>query len=153
MPKVTIARSLLLVAALAVAGCGDAAANSGSGSATSNPASGGGGAAALTISARDYGFTPSALTVAPGSTVTLTFKNTGAVKHNVTAGSVNVNLDGDPGSTQTATFTAPLSGTIAFHCEYHPTTMTGTITIGTAAAAPGSSSPSTTTSGAPSNGY
>lgn len=152
MPTVTIPRLSLLVAALAMSACGGATASSDSGTA-SNSTPGGGAAAALTVSAHDFGFSPSTLTVAPGSTVTLTFKNTGAVKHNITASSVNVNVDGDPGSTQTATFTAPLSGTIAFHCEYHPTQMTGTITVGSAAAAPGSAPPASTTTGAPSYGY
>jgi plastocyanin len=149
-----VTRQHLLVAAVALLlpACGGAAASGGS--------SGGGGAAAaspgppaaITISAHDFGFSPAALTVAPGSTVTLTFTNTGSVKHNVTASTVNVNLDGDPGSTQTATFTAPQSGTIAFHCEYHPTQMTGTITVGTAAAAPSPASSAATTGG-PSYGY
>ena len=151
MAFVTRRRVMVAAVALLLSACGGAAA-SGSSAGGGAAAGSGGPPAAITISAHDFGFSPSALNVAPGSTVTLTFTNTGSVKHNVTASTVNVNVDGDPGSTQTATFTAPQSGTIAFHCEYHPTQMNGTITVGTA---PASSSPasSASTTGGPSYGY
>jgi plastocyanin len=146
MAHVTTRRLLLTAAALLLPACGGAAAAASNGG---GAASSGGPPAAITISAHNFGFTPSSLAVAPGSIVTVTFINNGSVKHNLTASTVNVNVDGDPGSTQTATFTAPASGTIAFHCEYHPTLMTGTITVGSAAA-PASSA---ATTGAPSYGY
>jgi plastocyanin len=82
--------------------------------------------------AEDFAFTPTTLQVAPGSAVTITLKNTGKVKHNFTADAVKSNVDMDPGSTTTATFTAPASGTIAFHCEYHPVKMVGTIAVAAA---------------------
>jgi plastocyanin len=120
---------------------------------SSTPAASSGAAAPLTLVAQDFSFTPTTLQVAPGSTVTISLQNTGKVKHNFTADAVKSNVDMDPGSTTTATFTAPASGTIAFHCEYHPTKMVGTIAVtgasGTGAtsatAAPATAAPATAT--------
>jgi hypothetical protein len=45
------------------------------------------------------------------------------------------------------TFTAPQSGSLTFHCKYHPTQMKGTFTVGGAGAGSSSSSSSSTSNG------
>ncbi|HEY2703417.1 MAG TPA: cupredoxin domain-containing protein [Candidatus Dormibacteraeota bacterium] len=100
---------------LAAAGCGT----------TAGPNPGG---VQLRITARDLRFDPATAVVPAGSLVTVTLVNAGAVEHSFTAGSVHASADADPGELNTAPFTTPDSGTIAFHCRYHPQ-MTGTITV------------------------
>lgn len=150
MAKPTKRWILFLAATAGLAACGGTTTPSppATAGATGTASPAGGATPGITVIAHDFGFDPTALTVAPGASVTLTFVNTGAVKHNVTATAVHVNLDGDAGTTHTTTFTAPQSGTISFHCEYHPTKMTGTITVGAAAASSSSApSPSPATTG------
>jgi plastocyanin len=48
---------------------------------------------------------------------------------------VHASADADPGELNTVPFTSPESGTIVFHCRYHPQ-MTGTITVAPAVPAP-----------------
>lgn len=107
---------------LAATGCGT----------TAGPNPGG---VQLRITARDLRFDP-VTTVAPGaSLVTVTLVNAGGVEHSFTADSVHASADADPGEVNTAAFTTPGSGTIAFHCRYHPQ-MTGTITVAPAGPSP-----------------
>jgi plastocyanin len=73
----------------------------------------------------DYQYSTTALTVAPGATITLTFTNTGPHEHNMTASGLGINLDAQPGTPATFTFTAPQSGSFLFH----PNLMNGAITV------------------------
>jgi len=66
--------------------------------------------------------------VPPNALVTVTLTNAGRVEHSFTADSVHGSADADPGEVNTIPFTSPASGTIAFHCRWHPA-MTGTITV------------------------
>ena len=66
--------------------------------------------------------------VPANSPVTVTLTNAGGVEHSFTADSVHGSADADPGEVNTIPFTSPDSGTIAFHCRWHPQ-MTGTITV------------------------
>ncbi len=109
-------------AALLGLGLGVAAAGCGT---TEGPNPGG---VQLRIIARDLRFDPAGAVVPAGVLVTVTLVNAGAVEHSFTAGSVHASADADPGESNTAPFTAPNSGTIAFLCRYHPG-MTGTITV------------------------
>lgn len=80
----------------------------------------------------DFGFTPSALTVPVGATVTWT--QTGNAPHTVTAaGGAFSSKSLDKG--QTFAFTFAQAGEFAYRCEIHPA-MTGTITAQAAAGAP-----------------
>jgi plastocyanin len=106
---------------LLVSACG------GSGSSTGSSSSGTAGG--MTLTARDFAFDPTILNVSPGAQVTLTFHNTGHVEHSFTASSVGADIDADAGDTKTVSFTAPASGSVSFHCKYHPDRMTGTITV------------------------
>jgi plastocyanin len=109
------AAAAVLGLGLALAGCGT----------TAGPNPGG---EQLRITAHDDRFDPVSAVVRPGDLVTVTLVNAGRVEHSFTADSVHASADADPGEFNTAPFTAPDSGTIAFHCRYHPQ-MTGTITV------------------------
>ena len=82
------------------------------------------------MTAKDYSFTPTTIDLTAGKTVTISATNDGAAKHNLTIKGLKVNVELPPGSTKTATVKGAKAGTYEFHCEYHPTQMKGTITVG-----------------------
>lgn len=123
----------VLAAAGALAACGSSSSSSGSG-AYSKPASTPSSSAAATgdgpsVTAKDYSFTPTAIDLRAGKTVTISATNDGAAKHNLTIKDLKVNVDLPPGTTKTATVKGAKAGTYEFHCEYHPTQMKGTVTV------------------------
>jgi plastocyanin len=111
--------------------------------ATETPSDGGdgGGGGNLAVSMGDNFFEPKEFTVGAGETVTFDISNDGTAIHNmrVDGGDGTLNNDDDtvsdpelftPGATGTLTWTAPdQAGTIDFRCDFHPTDMTGTITV------------------------
>ena len=110
-----VARAAVIALGLAGTGCGSTAGD--------NP-----GGYQLHITARDFRFEPRTATVPATSLVTITLTNAGRVEHSFTADSVHGSADADPGEVNTIPFTSPDSGTIAFHCRWHPW-MTGTLTV------------------------
>ena len=80
------------------------------------------------ITAKDFAFDPSEVTLEAGREVTLVLTNEDDVEHNITVEDLDVDEDADGGETGQATVT-PDAGTYDFHCEYHPNQMTGTITV------------------------
>ena len=90
-------------------------------------AGGGDGAAAdMTMTVKDFEFDPSTVEVPSGET-TIEITNTGAVEHSFTLDDDSVSQDIEPGESQTVTVN--VTADAAFHCEYHPTQMTGTLTV------------------------
>lgn len=87
--------------------------------------------AAIPLTAQDFAFSPTSLSVTPGASVSISFTNSGAVTHSLTIDSgPSVSVDANAGSTPTITFTAPAQpGTLSFHCRFH-SSMIGTITVG-----------------------
>jgi plastocyanin len=79
------------------------------------------------VSARDNSFSPKALAVSVGDTVT--FTNDGAVPHTVTATSGSEFDSGTLAPGRTFTFTAAKAGTVTYVCTIHPG-MQGTIEVG-----------------------
>jgi plastocyanin len=132
-------KSVLVVAGglIALAACG----SSGGSSSSGGGAYGGGGSSSTTaaakaaakggpvtdITAKDFAFTPTAPNLAADG-ATIHVANTGSVKHNLTVEGLKVNKDLPPGSAFDVNVNAK-PGTYQFHCEYHPTTMKGTITV------------------------
>lgn len=130
----------LLVAGgvLALAACG----SSGGSSSSGGGAYGGGGGSSSTtaakaaaakggpvtdLTAKDFSFTPTAPNLAAdGATIRVT--NSGSVEHNLTVEGLKVDQDLPPGKAFDINVNAK-PGTYQFHCEYHPTTMKGTITV------------------------
>ena len=80
----------------------------------------------LTITIEDFEFVPTMLEVSAGEH-TITVTNTGAVEHSFTLDDDSAGQDVEAGETATLTFDA--TETIGFHCEYHPDTMKGTLTV------------------------
>lgn len=119
MPVRHLSFAIAVGALVVLAGCGG---DSGGGGGS------GGSSATLTETAKDFAFDNPALTASPGAKVTLTFTNNGPSTHSFTASDVGVDVTATSGQSQTATFTAPQSGSVAFHCKFHPQ-MTGTITV------------------------
>src|SRR5215208_1291768 len=100
------------------------------------------------VSIVDFAFQPASLEVASGSTVTWT--NTGAAPHTVTAD--NGAYDSGqlkPGTSFSQTFTTP--GTYTYHCEIHPQ-MTGTVVVTQAAASAAPAAPAAPTASAQDQG-
>ncbi|MBH1935174.1 cupredoxin domain-containing protein [Streptomyces sp. AV19] len=77
------------------------------------------------VSIVNFDFIPAQLTVAVGDTVTWT--NTVSTLHTVTADDNSFNSGN---LAQGATFSLALtrSGTVTYHCSFHPTTMKGEVT-------------------------
>ena len=123
----------VVVAAGALAACGSSSSSSGSGAYSktgSTPSSSAGATGdGPSLTAKDFSFSPTALDLTAGKTVTISATNDGAAKHNLTIEKLKVNVDLPPGSTKTATVKGAKAGTYEFHCEYHPTQMKGTVTV------------------------
>ncbi|MDA4118840.1 MAG: plastocyanin/azurin family copper-binding protein [Thaumarchaeota archaeon] len=104
---------------------------------SSSPTSTSGGTASVTIpqgASAGSNFSPAALTVAPGTTITWTDQDSGA-PHNVyfTSMPSGASISSSPsptlqkGDTYSVTLTTP--GTYKFECQFHSTWMQGTITV------------------------
>jgi plastocyanin len=115
---------LVLGAALLLAGCSS---GGGSGSSASGSSSGSGAATSTeSITISNFMFSPMHASVAPGSTVSVTNKD--SVTHTLTATGGRFNT-GDIGPGQTKTFTAPSkAGTYDYICNIHQYMM-GTIVV------------------------
>lgn len=71
----------------------------------------------FTVTAKEYSFTPSTITVNQGDNVVITFKNMGTFSHNLTIGDLNLATNTiSPGQSATLTFIAGQPGTYAFYC-------------------------------------
>ena len=125
----TTTLATLTLAAAILAACGG---SGGYGNGPTGPTTGSTGGTATggttsttnAIAVADNSFTPSATTVARGTTVTWTWG--GRVQHNVTFD------DGTASATQTSgTFARAFSvaGTYPYHCTIHGTAMAGTVTV------------------------
>jgi plastocyanin len=88
-------------------------------------ADGGGGTADQTITIKDLAFDPTQLTV-NGST-TIEVVNEDGVEHSFTLDDGSVNQDVQGG--ESATVTIDPAASIGWHCEFHPDTMKGSITV------------------------
>lgn len=101
----------------------------------------GGGTGGTVVRMIDRAFSPTSLTVAPGTTVT--FPNQDTEDHTVTArdGSFDSGIYG-PGQTYSRTFDTP--GVFSYFCALHPD-MVGTITVTQADGSAPSPTPTTTT--------
>jgi plastocyanin len=87
----------------------------------------GGGGSEQTITIADFTFDPSSLTVPSGEDVTIEVTNEDDAEHSFTLDDDSVSQDVEGGESQTVMIN--LTEGIGWHCEYHPDTMTGTITV------------------------
>lgn len=138
----------VLVAAAACGGDDDDNGTNGDGTETEAPDNGNGDngngdgeEVTIDVSMGDNFFEPSEFTVPADATVTINLTNDGAAIHNMRfAGEDNEFNTGDDavsdpstvaaGDTATLTFTAPSeAGEFGLLCDFHPTDMTGTLTV------------------------
>lgn len=114
--------------------------------ATATPGGGNGGGG-LALVATDNKFDLATLTAPPNTSVSISFKNDGKVKHNVhfydkkdgntlATGAEGAILDG--GQSEVLTFTTPGAGDYYFQCDLHPDQMNGKFEVKEGAALPGS---------------
>ncbi len=108
--------------------------NSSTGSSGDNPTYGdsppsSGDTSPNTITMVNESFSPSSLTVTPGTSVT--WKNNDSVTHTSTSDTPGIWDTGDILREGSKTTTFNTVGTFKFHCSIHPTTMTGTIVVET----------------------
>lgn len=86
----------------------------------------------LTVSGKNFAFTPSTLTVKKGDTVKITFKNTGGF-HNFVIDAFNVRTPTiQDGQTASVQFTADKAGTFEYYCavgNHRQMGMKGTLTV------------------------
>jgi plastocyanin len=129
------AAGAIATTALAVAACG------------STDSGGAGSSGGPTVTAKDFSFSPTSLGVSAGQQVSVTLANQGNTEHSLTLDSGGGEVEAAAGQQAKLTFTAPQSGSLAFHCKYHPTQMKGTFTVGGAGAGSSSSSSSSTSNG------
>ncbi len=140
MRRLIIVPIVLFVAA-GLAACGSSSSSSGSGSGSGGGPYGGGSSKTSSttgattssgpvaaLGAKDFQFTPTALSV-PSGGATVKFTNSGSVEHNFTIDGEGVSKDAEAGKSATVAVDLP-AGSYKFHCKYHPTQMTGTITVG-----------------------
>ncbi len=72
----------------------------------------------FTISAKEYGFTPSKISVNKGDHVVLSFKNEGTFSHNLTISELGLSTSTiASGQTDKLDFVANNTGTFAFYCS------------------------------------
>ncbi len=115
------------VLALAAAACGgDDGSEVGGGSATAAASTDGGGTADQTVTIKDFTYDPSELTI-EGST-TIEVVNEDDTEHSFTLDDDSASQDVEGG--ESATVTIDPAASIGWHCEYHPDTMKGSITVG-----------------------
>ena len=118
--------SAVLVLAGTLAACGSSSSSRYGGTGSSNaPAAAAGPVTQLGV--HDFAFAPGAMDLKAGA-ATITITNSGAAEHNLTIEGLKVNKDVKPGKTVSVNLTAK-PGTYKFHCQYHPTQMTGTVTV------------------------
>jgi plastocyanin len=129
------------VLALTAAGCGggddngggSASATTAAPAATTAPettaAAGGGGEGEIKLVAKGIKFDKSSLELKSGSSYTVEVDNQDSTEHNFTFEAADADQDVEAGEDATVTFTAPAAGDYEFHCEYHPGTMKGTVTV------------------------
>jgi plastocyanin len=111
--------------ALGAAACSGSDSSTGDtgGSASGSP---GGGSADQTVTIKDIAFHPTTLTITGSTTIEVV--NQDDIEHSFTLDDDSVSQDLQGG--ESATVTIDPAASIGWHCEFHPDTMKGTITVG-----------------------
>ena len=130
----------LLLVAFLLGACGSDDSGGGSESNGSSNDGGGGTAQTVEVTASDFEFQPTSLSVDPGAEVSVSLTNDGETAHTFTVSDVDFEVQAEAGASAEGTFTAPDSGTIDYVCAFH-SNMTGTITVGDSAGAGGGEAP------------
>jgi plastocyanin len=86
------------------------------------------GSSGLTVTMKDLAFQPTTLAVTAGQDTTIQLVNEDGVEHSFTLDDDSASQDVEGG--ENGSVTINVSGTIGWHCEYHPDTMKGTVEVG-----------------------
>ena len=117
--------AVVALAGVSLAGCGGN--NDKKASTTTTAAASG---TTLTLVATNFQFDKTTLTATAGDDVTFVIKNEATgTEHNLTIEDLKVNKDVEAGKSAQQSVTALKAGTYQYHCEYHPSQMTGTLTV------------------------
>jgi len=84
------------------------------------------------VTAKEFGFTPSTLTMKAGEPTTVVFVNNGSIEHDFTVSDAGFKLAVPAGQTGQKVLTIPKPGTYQFHCSvpgHEGAGMKGTITV------------------------
>jgi len=115
-----VAATAIVILATLAASC-----SSDGGEGSEGGASGAGG---LTVTMKDLTFVPFMLMVTAGQDTTIQLVNEDGVEHSFTLDDDSASQDVEGG--ENGSVTINVSGTIGWHCEYHPDTMKGTVEVG-----------------------
>ena len=86
----------------------------------------------VTIEAREFGFSPAALTIPATGATRIVVKDAGRIVHNFTIDALDVQIVVPPGGSGEVTLVDPAPGTYQFHCSisgHKEAGMVGTITV------------------------
>lgn len=119
---------MVVLSAGIFAACGDDDNNDKNADDSSTTTTATAGATTITLVATNFKFDQTAITAKAGEATTFTIKNDGTVEHNLSIEKLDVDKDAEAGESASQTVT-PAAGTYEYHCEYHPTQMTGTLTV------------------------
>jgi plastocyanin len=106
---------------------GSGSPETGGGSSGSTSPETGGGTEDQTVTISNFTFDPSTLALPSGQEVTIEVTNKDDVEHSFTLDDDSVSQDVEGGEDKSVTLN--LTAGIGWHCEYHPDTMKGTITV------------------------
>jgi plastocyanin len=103
-----------------------ASAAGGGSSAAVSPA--GGGSGKVDVRIQNFSFDPSTIEGTAGATLTIDVSNKDGVEHGFTLDDGGASKAFQPGTSGTVRVTLPDSGSVGWHCQFHPS-MTGTIEV------------------------
>ena len=87
----------------------------------------------IEVSAKEFGFTPSTLTMKAGQPAVIVLKNDGSIEHDFSVSDAGFKLAVPAGQTGQKVLTIPKPGTYQFHCSvpgHEGAGMKGTISVG-----------------------
>jgi plastocyanin len=87
----------------------------------------GGGSDAATLTASDFSFSPTSLSVAAGGSIE--YSNSDDVEHNFSIDDAGIDQDVEGGESATVDLGDLEAGSYDFYCKYHKDQMTGTLEV------------------------
>ena len=89
----------------------------------------GSGGGSVTVTAQDFAFSPTEVSIPAGESVTITLDNQDDTQHSFTVDDADVDIVADGGSSASGDVTVEGDQTLEFRCRFH-SSMTGTLVVG-----------------------